>query len=148
MILRIRWFLKILISFEIREYFFVFLICTPNNNQFQLYFGTRVDPCSGPTCEIKEESDFGTECENNSDCSSEGQYCDPTSKQCKCNQGLGYILDEFQPSLTYGECVGPVPECDTSQDCEFGQSCLFGFCACLEGQKQINSPFKRELFVI
>ena len=97
------------------------------------------NPCSGPTCEIKEETDYGTECENNSDCSSEGQYCDPTSKQCKCNQGLGYILDEFQPSLTYGECVGPVPQCETSQDCEFGQSCLFGFCACLEGQKLIKN---------
>ena len=89
---------------------------------------------SGPNCNLTEETNYGQQCKNNSDCWSEAQYCNSESNQCDCNLELGFILDEFQPSLTYGQCIGPVPVCETSDDCEFGQTCSFGFCACLDGQ--------------
>ena len=87
----------------------------------------------GSRCENSNPSEFGQECQENSDCNSVGQICDTVTKQCRCDGSTGFVLDEFQPSLTYGECIGPVPTCTTSKDCEFGQSCESGFCKCLEG---------------
>ena len=42
----------------------------------------------------------------------------------------GFIQDPFQPSYTYGECVGPITFCSISADCPNFQSCDNGFCQC------------------
>ena len=88
---------------------------------------------AGSICEHPSPTPWGTDCATDSDCTTVGQYCNLDIGQCRCNYASGYVLDEFQASVTYGECVGPVSTCITSADCSHHQNCNMGFCNCDEG---------------
>ena len=66
---------------------------------------------SGSLCEIEEVNEsslIGAQCDTNADCTSIGQICE--NNACECDATGGFIEDEFRPSETFGECVGPVQE--------------------------------------
>ena len=85
---------------------------------------------SGPRCSLEVPTQWGSDCEKNSDCNQLGQICDLRLQQCRCDSNEGYILNQFQAELSYGQCVGTVTACILDSDCNFGQSCVSGRCAC------------------
>ena len=115
--------------------------CGPNGQPVILYEYENSQICAcecydgfdGSHCENQIPSKWGENCKSDLDCNQEGQKCDDIRKQCLCDTQSGYILNEFQAELSYGECVGPVTPCMTSNDCNNGQNCNNGRCSCDEG---------------
>ena len=85
---------------------------------------------SGVFCDNPEESLWGKECETDLDCESDRQVCDTQLNQCLCDTTNGYILNQFQAELTYGQCVGPITSCSEDTDCNLGQVCTNNRCSC------------------
>jgi hypothetical protein len=91
----------------------------------------------GSLCEITIPTEVGDPCVDHILCTEEGQICSSNEISratgvCLCETGIGYIQDDFLPSETYGECVGPVPSCDVDSDCVLKQECTEGFCTCID----------------
>ena len=112
--------------------------CGLNGQEFVAYTFSGIDYCqcdcnagfSGSLCENVEETLWGKECLVDSECTAEGQICDSEVKQCRCDESSGYILNEFQAEITYGQCVGPVTACSENSDCSNFQNCVNGRCSC------------------
>ena len=109
-----------------------------NGEEFITYSSTTSSYCqcdcnigySGVFCEHSKESLWGQECKNDSNCTAYGQICDIELNQCRCDLANGYILNEFQAEITYGQCVGPITLCAIDSDCNDGQRCENNRCAC------------------
>ena len=84
----------------------------------------------GNTCDTPTPTDIDDPCNMADDYNGDGQTCDTSAGTCVCDAASGFIEDEFVPSPTYGECVGPVPECTTDNDCLYDQTCNQGYCNC------------------
>ena len=68
------------------------------------------DGYSGSLCEHTIPTEVDDTCIDAEICTETGQICNADNK-CGCDTENGFIQDEFLPSTTYGECVGPVPSC-------------------------------------
>jgi hypothetical protein len=88
------------------------------------------DGYSGSLCENLIPTEEGDPCVDETICTEVGQICEESI--CVCDLSNGFIKDDFIPSSSYGECVGPVPVCDIDLDCELFQTCTEGFCACID----------------
>jgi hypothetical protein len=95
------------------------------------------DGYTGSLCEITIPTEVGDPCIEDILCTEEGQICSSNQFSratgfCICDTDIGYIKDEFLPSETYSECVGPVPSCIVDSDCLLNQDCIAGFCTCID----------------
>ena len=83
----------------------------------------------GHNCQMKTPTLYGKKCDENEDCTSEGQICN-AQEQCACNREIGYFLDGWQSSEFYGSCIGTLAFCEVNFDCPPAQSCQSHRCSC------------------
>ena len=75
----------------------------------------------GTACEHETPTPLKHPCDKDSDCNSLGQYCYLDLNECDCDFSTGFVEDVFNPSETFGECVGPIRPCTEDSDCLYGQ---------------------------